>query len=44
MASGYTDVPKDLLDYYKKADATIKFHIPLIRDDGSLDTVAAYRA
>jgi glutamate dehydrogenase (NAD(P)+) len=22
----------------------IKFHIPLIRDDGSLDVVAAYRA
>lgn len=32
--------PFDISSYYKKTDCVIKFHIPLIRDDGTVECVS----
>lgn len=34
----------DLLTYYKAADCIIQFSIPLVRDNGTLETIKAYRS
>lgn len=39
-----TDIPPDLLNFYKKTDCVIKFHLPLVRDDGTVECIAAFRA
>lgn len=44
QAAAYTEISKDKLEYYKKADCVIKFTIPLVRDDGSIEAITAYRA
>lgn len=43
-ASSYTRISPDKLNYYKKADCVIKFTIPLVRDDGTIESIEAYRA
>jgi len=43
-ASSLTHIPKDYLEYYKSADCVIKFTIPLIRDDGKVESINAFRA
>ena len=35
-AAKLTNIRPDLLKFYKLSDAVVKFHIPLIRDNGSL--------
>ena len=42
-AAEHTTIRKDLLDLIKKPNTTVKMNIPLVRDDGSLVTVEAYR-
>lgn len=44
MASSYTKIPMDKLAYYKKSDCVVKFTIPLVRDDGKIESIEAYRA
>jgi glutamate dehydrogenase (NAD(P)+) len=43
-AGKMTGIKSDLLKYYKYADAVVKFHIPLIRDNGDIEVIPAYRA
>lgn len=43
-AATYTDIKPDKLNFYKQTDAVIKFNIPLIRDNGSLECIPAFRA
>lgn len=38
-AAKYTNVMPELLEFIKACDSTIKFNLPLKRDDGSLETV-----
>lgn len=44
LAASYTNIDDKKLDYYKKPDCVIKFTLPLIRDDGSVESVKAYRS
>lgn len=44
QAASHTNITKDKIEFYKKADAVIKFTIPLVRDDGTLESIIAYRA
>jgi glutamate dehydrogenase (NAD(P)+) len=44
MAASYTSIDSNTLEYYKKADCVVKFSIPLIRDNGTVEAVKAYRA
>lgn len=43
-ASALTKISADKLAFYKKAEVVIKFHLPLVRDDGTIECVPAYRA
>jgi len=43
-AAKCTDIPKDKLEYYKATDCVVKFTIPLVRDDGKIESLTAYRA
>lgn len=42
-AAVHTGIRNDRLNFYKKAENVVKCSIPLIRDDGSIETVSAYR-
>lgn len=44
MAAGYTNIDSDKLEYYKKPDCVIQFTLPLVRDDGTVESIKAYRA
>ncbi|EGR29361.1 hypothetical protein IMG5_157340 [Ichthyophthirius multifiliis] len=44
QAASYTLIPIDKLTYYKKSDCVVKFTIPLVRDDGKIESIEAYRA
>lgn len=44
QAAGYTTIDGDKLEYYKKPDCVIKFTLPLIRDDGTVESIKAYRS
>lgn len=43
-AAKYTNIPKDLLEVYKNCNTVFKVRIPLVRDDGSLEFISAFRA
>ena len=43
-ASKHIDIPKYYLNLIKSTKAAIKFNFPLVRDDGSIQTIQAYRA
>jgi glutamate dehydrogenase (NAD(P)+) len=43
-ASGYTQIPKDKLEFYKSCDSILKIMLPLVRDDGKVEVIPAYRA
>lgn len=43
-ASELTNVRKDLLKVIKEVDTSIKLHIPLVRDNGKVEMVSAFRA
>jgi glutamate dehydrogenase (NAD(P)+) len=44
VAASHTNIPKDKIEYYKQADCVVKFTIPLVRDDGTIEGIRAYRA
>lgn len=43
LAAEKSGIPKDLLNVIKAADCTIKFHIPLLRDNGTIEMIPCYR-
>jgi glutamate dehydrogenase (NAD(P)+) len=44
MASKHLDIPKYYVDVIREAKAAIRFNFPLIRDDGSIEVITAFRA
>lgn len=44
LAGSYTNIPQDKLELYKQCDVVIKMRLPLIRDDGTIEFIPAYRA
>ena len=43
-ASKHIDIPKYYLDLIKQCKATISFNFPVVRDNGSIEVISAYRA
>lgn len=43
-AAKFTGIAQDKISYYKSTDCVVKFTIPLVRDDGTIDSLTAYRA
>ena len=44
LAGQYTNVPKDKLEVFKNCDTVFKVRLPLVRDDGSIEFIPAFRA
>jgi len=44
LAGSYTNIPQDRLELYKQCDVVIKMRLPLIRDNGTIEFIPAYRA
>jgi len=44
LAGSYTNIPQDKLELYKQCDVVIKMRLPLIRDNGKIEFIPAYRA
>jgi glutamate dehydrogenase (NAD(P)+) len=44
LAGSYTNIPSDKLELYKQCDVVIKMRLPLIRDNGTIEFIPAYRA
>jgi Glu/Leu/Phe/Val dehydrogenase, dimerisation domain len=42
-ASKFTNIPKSYLEIIKNARAAVRFNFPLVRDDGKLEVITAYR-
>ncbi len=42
-AAKKTGIPADYLDIIKACDTVVRFNIPLVRDNGTLETVTCYR-
>jgi glutamate dehydrogenase/leucine dehydrogenase len=42
-AAKKTGIPPDYLDIIKACDTVVRFNIPLVRDNGTLETVTCYR-
>jgi glutamate dehydrogenase (NAD(P)+) len=43
IAASKTSIRKDYLNMIKAADCTLKLHIPLVRDNGTIEMIPAYR-
>jgi len=43
-AAIHTNVKPDLLKLIKECNTAIRFNIPLVRDDGSIECLTCYRA
>ena len=43
IAASYTKISPDRVEVIKKANSTLKMHIPLVRDNGTLDIIPCYR-
>ena len=43
-AASKTDIPKDMYEFIESCQSVVRFNIPLKMDDGSIKTVACYRA
>ena len=43
-AADHTRISKDWVEVYKRCDTTLKMNIPLIRDNGKVEFISAYRA
>lgn len=43
-AADVIDVPKYYIDVIKHAKAVIRFNFPLVRDDGSIEVITAFRS
>lgn len=44
IASNHIDIPKYYLDIIKNCKAAIRFNFPLVKDDGKIEVITAYRA
>ena len=44
VSAKHMDVPKYYLEIIKNCKAAIRFNFPLVRDDGKLEVITAYRA
>lgn len=44
QASSHIDIPKYYLDVIKNAKAVVRFNFPLVRDDGRIEVITAFRA
>jgi hypothetical protein len=44
QATRYIEIPKNYLNLIKATKTAIKFNFPLVRDDGSIKTITAFRA
>lgn len=44
LSSKHMDIPKYYLDIIKNCKAAIRFNFPLVRDDGKIEVITAYRA
>lgn len=44
LAASHTQISKDWIEVYKRCDTTLKINIPLIRDNGKVEFISAYRA
>ena len=42
-AAKQTDVPDDFMEIITTCNATLRLNLPLVRDDGSIENVTAYR-
>jgi hypothetical protein len=43
-ASKHIDIPRYYIDVIKNAKASVRFNFPLVRDDGSIEVIQAFRA
>jgi glutamate dehydrogenase (NAD(P)+) len=43
-AGKFTNIPPDMLEIYKNCNTVLKIMIPLVRDNGKIEFIAAYRA
>ena len=43
-AAQHIDIPKYYIDVIKSAKAVVRFNFPLVRDDGSIEVITAFRA
>ncbi len=43
-ASKHIDIPKYYIDVIKNAKAVVRFNFPLVRDDGSIEVITAFRS
>jgi glutamate dehydrogenase (NAD(P)+) len=43
-AGKYTNIPPDMLELYKNCNTVLKVQFPLVRDNGKIEFIAAYRA
>jgi hypothetical protein len=44
ISSKHMDMPKCYLDIIKNCKAAIRFNFPLVKDDGKIEVITAYRA
>jgi glutamate dehydrogenase (NAD(P)+) len=44
MSANHIDIPKYYLDIIKNCKVAIRFNFPLVRDDGKIEVITAYRA
>lgn len=44
QAAKHIDIPKYYIDIIKNAKAAIRINFPLVRDDGSIEVITAFRA
>jgi glutamate dehydrogenase (NAD(P)+) len=43
-AAGVLDIPRYYVDVIKHAKAVVRFNYPLVRDDGSIEVIQAFRS
>jgi glutamate dehydrogenase (NAD(P)+) len=43
-AAKHIDIPRYYIDVIKHAKAVIRFNFPLVRDDGSIEVITAFRS
>ncbi len=43
-ASTHIDIPKYYIDFIKNAKVVVRFNFPLVRDDGSIEVITAFRS
>jgi glutamate dehydrogenase/leucine dehydrogenase len=43
-ASTHIDIPRNYIDIIKNAKAVVRFNFPLVRDNGSIEVITAFRS